>query len=83
MATNLKEILFRTRIEEHPLLPAIREVCQRMQAMETQFSMQSDGDLVEACIFEMEALRAQYRFLLKQAKEMGVTGVLPLREDDF
>ena len=83
MGSNLKEKIFRTRVEEHPLLPAIRDVCTRMHALETQFAMQSDGDLVEACIYEMEALRAQYRFLLKQAKEMGVTGIVPIREEDF
>ena len=83
MGSHLREKIFRTRVQEHPLLPAIRDVCTRMHALETQFAMQSDGDLVEACIYEMEALRAQYRFLLKQAKETGVTGILPIREEDF
>ena len=83
MGSNLKEKIFRVRVEEHPLLPAIREVCIRMQALETQFAMESDSDLVEACIYEMKALRAQYRFLLRRAKEMGLTGVLPMREELF
>lgn len=83
MGSSLKEKIFRTRVEEHPLLPAIRDVCTRMHALETQFAMQSDSDLVEACIFEMKALRAQYRFLLKQAKAVGITGVLPIREEPF
>ena len=83
MGSHLKEKIFRTRVEEHPLLPAIRDVCARMHALETQFAMESDGDLVEACIYEMEALRAQYRFLLKQAKAVGITGILPLREEVF
>lgn len=83
MGNTLKNMLLRPRVEEHPLLESIRDVCCRMEALESQFSMQSDNDLIEACIYEMEALRAQYRFLLRQAKEAGVTGVssVPLWEE--
>jgi len=35
--------------------------------------MESDSDLIEACIYEMEALRARYRYLLKAAREQGLT----------
>ena len=35
--------------------------------------MESDSDLIEACIYEMEALRARYRYLLKAAREQGIT----------
>ena len=35
--------------------------------------MESDSDLIDACIYEMEALRARYRFLLRQAKQEGLT----------
>lgn len=31
------------------------------------------ADLIDACIYEMEALRARYRFLLRQAKQEGLT----------
>ena len=57
------------------LLESIRDISCRMQALESQFSIQSDDDLIEACIYEMEALRAQYRFLLRRAREAGITGV--------
>lgn len=83
MGNTLKNMLLRPRVEEHPLLESIRDVCCRMQALESQFAMQSDNDMIEACIYEMEALRAQYRFLLRKAKEAGVTGVssVPLWEE--
>lgn len=38
-----------------------------------RFEMESDSDLIDACIYEMEALRARYRFLLRQAKQEGLT----------
>ena len=34
--------------------------------------MESDSDLIEACIYEMESLRARYRYLLRTAKNRGV-----------
>ncbi len=74
MGNTFKAMLLREQVQEHPLLQSIRDVCQRMEALESCFSMQEDGDLIEACIYEQEALRAQYRFLLRQAKEAGVTG---------
>ena len=74
MGNTLKTMLLRPKVEEHPLLASIREVCDRIQVLENRFALQSDQDLIEACIYEMEALRAQYRFLLRQAKEAGVTG---------
>lgn len=74
MGNAFKAMLLRDNVQEHPLLQSIRDVCQRMEALESCFAMQEDSDLIEACIYEQEALRAQYRFLLRQAKEAGVTG---------
>lgn len=76
MANGLRNMVLRPRVSEPPLCEAIRDVCARMQALETQFSMQNDCDMIEACIYEMESLRAQYRFLLRKAKEEGITGVM-------
>lgn len=59
------------------LLDEIREVRARLCCVQQQFDQLSDGDLLEACIYEMEALQAQYRFLLRQAKRQG------LRETPF
>ncbi len=75
MGTSFKNLILRPQVAEHPLLESIRDISCRMQALESQFSIQSDDDLIEACIYEMEALRAQYRFLLRRAREAGITGV--------
>ncbi len=55
------------------LLEEIHLVCQMMQTAHSRFSAQSDGDLMEACIYEMEALKARYRYLNRQARELGIT----------
>jgi len=34
----------------------------------SRFNNQSDNDRIEACIYELEALKAHYRYLLRQAR---------------
>ncbi len=57
----------------HPTITAIRDVCARIDNVQSRFSMENDPDLIEGCIFELEALRAQYRYLLRTAREQGIS----------
>lgn len=70
--TALRKLLIRDSVMPDPMVEAIREVCRRMELVENRFSMESDPDLIEGCIFELEALKAQYRYLLRSARERGV-----------
>ena len=47
---------------------AIRETQKQIRAVRSRFDMQSDSDLIEASIYELDALQARYRFLIKQAR---------------
>lgn len=82
MENTLKRVLLRPRVEANQTVEAIQDICRRMQALETQFSIQNDADLIDFCIYEREALRAQYRYLLRQAKAEGLTCIqqVPLWE---
>lgn len=64
-----------------PDLEEIREVCRRLDAANRRFSLESDPDLIEACIFEQESLRARYRYLLRKAREERLTAPLSGTED--
>ncbi|MEG0978897.1 MAG: DUF2508 family protein [Oscillospiraceae bacterium] len=55
------------------LLQDIRVVCRMIDDAYTRFQMQADDDLVEASIFEIEALKARYRYLLRLAKTKNIT----------
>ena len=55
------------------LLEDIREVCRQMEQVKVRFDMQSDADLVDACIYEQAALQARYRYLLEQVRRQGMT----------
>lgn len=65
--------------KKQALLAEIRLVCEQLHLTQIRFDQICDADLVDACIYEMEALRARYRYLLGQAKAYGITGT-PFRE---
>ena len=57
---------------EASLLENIREVCHQLADNERWFQMECNGDLIDACIFQREALMARYRYLLALARQQGV-----------
>ena len=73
MGNALKNMIIRTEEQPPELLCAIRDVCRQMDNARLRFEMESDSDLIEAAIYEMEALRARYRYLLRRARKEGVT----------
>lgn len=68
-----KNAIIKEREEPNELVLAIRDICARIERVNAHFDMESDEDLIEACIYEREALRARYRFLLRQARTQGVS----------
>jgi len=56
------------KTSEEKLLDDIRAVCRQMDAARARFEMEQDEDLVEASIYELESLKARYRYLIKRAK---------------
>lgn len=50
----------------------IRATVAELRAVRNWFDIESDCDLMEACIYKLESLEARYRYLLKQAKERGL-----------
>lgn len=73
MVNRLRKTILREEQPPHPLIEAIREVCARIDLVENRFSMETDTDLIEGCIYELESLRAQYRYLLRSAREQGIS----------
>ena len=45
---------------------------RRKACNERWFQLESDEDLVEACVYESRELAARYRYLLRQAKLLGL-----------
>ncbi len=74
MENVLGEILglFRRQEAREEAEPTIREqledVQRKMAQANNRFSMAEDETLVEAAIFELQALETRYRYLMRRAK---------------
>ncbi len=69
---SLKEILLKPKKKETPILDEIRSTVSMIHAMQQWFNTESDADLIEACVFQLESLEAKYRYLLRLAKDRGL-----------
>lgn len=54
------------------LLSEIEAVKHGLASATAMFEFQSDPDLVESCIYEIQALTARYRYLLREARRLGI-----------
>ena len=70
---RFRQQLLRNEEAPHPLIEAIRDVCARIDATQSRFEQETDADLIEADIYELQSLRAKYRYLLRCARAEGVT----------
>ena len=57
---------------ENSILDAIAKTRYALENAYAGFDDATDPDLIEGCIYELESLRAQYRYLLRQAREQGI-----------
>ena len=60
-------------VKKSSLLGEIETVRLRYDTVASHFENQSDPDLVEASIYEMKSLSARYRYLLREARNQGIT----------
>lgn len=51
---------------------ALRLISEKIEKNEESFNLISDADLIEAIVYEGMALKARYRYLLRQAKSIGI-----------
>ena len=68
----LKKFIEKGKVQNTEAAELIKEIknCEFLMARnETLFNMTSDEDLIESQIYEREALRYQYSYLIKQLKE--------------
>ena len=55
-------------IRKDPLTEEIEAVQSALRNVQNRFDLSTDFDSTDACIYEMEALEARYRYLIKKAK---------------
>jgi len=59
------------------LIQDIREVRRQLEAVHACFALETDEDLLDAAIYQREALQARYRYLLRLAKETSAVAAAP------
>lgn len=70
---QIRQKILREDEAPHPIIDAIRDVCERIDATQSRFEQETDPDLIEAAIYELQSLRAKYRYLLRTARSEGIT----------
>lgn len=73
MFNLLKRVKVEKHAEENALCGAICEIERKIAAVRSLFSSVDNDDLIEAYVFELGSLEAKRSFLLKRAKEMGIS----------
>ncbi|MBQ3133758.1 MAG: hypothetical protein IJC17_05755 [Clostridia bacterium] len=82
MLSRLKSQLLREPQPDTTVEDALAEVYEQMDLVRGRFDWESDQDLIEACIYEMEALNARRRYLLGIARRDNIRAVRPLYRYD-
>ncbi|MBP3936589.1 MAG: DUF2508 family protein [Clostridia bacterium] len=73
--SRLKEQLVREPAADTAIEDALFEVREQMALVRSRFAWERDSDLIEACIYEMEALDARQRYLLGLARSQDLRAV--------
>ncbi|MDR2686851.1 MAG: YaaL family protein [Oscillospiraceae bacterium] len=68
--------------ERGRLIEDIREVRRQLEGNHALFALETDEDLLDAAIYQREALQARYRYLLRLARETGAAAAgLPVEAE--
>ena len=55
--------------ERRQLMEGMRETRNQLNHAYAQFNVYSDPDLVDACVYEINALQSRYSYYVRQVKE--------------
>ena len=61
--------------EKQDIATEIANILDRLTAVETALSLETDEDLIDAGIYEIKSLNCRYTYFLKQAKKLGISEV--------
>ena len=70
----------RNKREINELCLKAKEARTQLMCMRSCFNETTDPNLISACIYEMNAIEAQYSHIISQAKALGITGETELYE---
>lgn len=74
MLSSWKELLGEAPDQRQQLQDVLKETSLALQQAHDRFDFLTDPDLIEACIFEIQALSARHTHLLRQIKGLEQQG---------
>ncbi len=54
------------------ILEEMEEVKAKLKHANTEFNLQTDFDLIESCIYNIESLEKRYNYLIKEARKRKI-----------
>jgi len=63
---------------QEQILADIREVRRQLEGLQSYFAIETDEDLLDAAIYQREALEARHRYLLRMARENKACAGIPI-----
>lgn len=70
---SMKLLSRKKRPKENLLIKEINQTKLALEAAYSQFEYVVDPDLIDSCIYELNAIQNRYKYLLKQAKASDIT----------
>lgn len=61
---------------EPDLEQELRDCLQQLEYNQNWFDLETEPELIEQRIFEREALRCRYRYLMRRARDLGLRAVV-------
>lgn len=66
------ELINKTYDDKAELILSIEKVKRALETAYANFNFVSEPDLVDSYIYEVKAMQLKYKYLIKQAKELGI-----------
>lgn len=69
---KIRTLFFHRQAESDSLLEELADLQQQISAVNSQFDILTDEELISACCFQMKALSTRYDRLLREARLRGL-----------
>ena len=70
----IRQYFKKNSVSNNEILMELAEVKNQLEHAQLLFNLQTDLDLIESCIYQIDSLEAKYNYLLKEARKHGIKG---------
>ncbi len=74
LLTIIRQYFKKNSVSNNEILIELAEVKNQLEHAQLLFNLQTDLDLIESCIYQIDSLEAKYNYLLKEARKHGIKG---------